>query len=97
MLIFQGLDDRVVPPSQLDAMEAAFEPRGIPYVAMRFEGEGHGFRKAESRRATYDGRARVPRPRVRVHAGDDVPPLEIPGLDAFAAAMAGAAAGGDLR
>ena len=68
MLIFQGLDDRVVPPSQVDAMEAAFEPRGIPYVAMRFEGEGHGFRKAETQASGLRGRDRVPRPRVRVHA-----------------------------
>ena len=28
---------------------------------------------------------------------DDVPPLEIPGLEAFAAAMAGASGGGSLR
>jgi dipeptidyl aminopeptidase/acylaminoacyl peptidase len=53
MLLFQGLDDKVVPPSQLDAMVEAFTARGVPHVAMTFEGEGHGFRKAESRRATY--------------------------------------------
>jgi dipeptidyl aminopeptidase/acylaminoacyl peptidase len=50
MLITQGLDDRVVPPSQLDAMVTALHGRGIPHAAMTFEGEGHGYRKAESRR-----------------------------------------------
>ena len=65
---FQGLDDRVVPPSQLDTMVAAFTARGLPHVAMRFEGEGHGFRRAETRRAVLPGRARVPGPRVRLHA-----------------------------
>ncbi len=97
MLIFQGMDDRVVPPSQLDAMEAAFEPRGIPYVAMRFEGEGHGFRLADSRRATYEAELAFLGRVFGFTPADDVPPLEIPGLEAFAAAMAGALGGGGLR
>jgi dipeptidyl aminopeptidase/acylaminoacyl peptidase len=97
MLIFQGMDDRVVPPSQLDAMEAAFEPRGIPYVAMRFEGEGHGFRRADSRRATYEAEIAFLGRVFGFTPDDDVPPLEIPGLETFAAAMAGAVAGGDIR
>lgn len=53
VLLFQGLDDRVVPPSQLDAMVAAFTATGLPHVAMTFEGEGHGFRRAETLRAVY--------------------------------------------
>jgi dipeptidyl aminopeptidase/acylaminoacyl peptidase len=53
MLIFQGLDDRVVPPSQVDAMVGPLHERGIPHATMTFEGEGHGFRRAETRRATY--------------------------------------------
>ncbi len=53
LLLLQGLDDRVVPPSQLDAMEAAFVARGHPHLAIRFEGEGHGFRQADTRRAQY--------------------------------------------
>ena len=50
MLLLQGMDDKVVPPSQLDTMEAGFAAAGVPYVAVRFEGEGHGFRRADSRR-----------------------------------------------
>ena len=50
MLITQGLEDRVVPPSQLDAMVAALHGRGIPHATLSLEGEGHGYRKAESRR-----------------------------------------------
>ena len=67
LLLLQGLDDRVVPPSQLDVMEAAFRARGLPYVALRFEGEGHGFRRAETRRAQFRSTDRLPRPRVRLH------------------------------
>ena len=97
MLIFQGMDDRVVPPSQLDAMEAAFKPRGIPYVALRFEGEGHGFRRADSRRATYEAELAFLGRVFGFNPDDDVPVLEIPGLERLAAAIAGAAAGGDIR
>lgn len=82
MLIFQGLDDRVVPPSQVDAMEAAFVPRGIPHVAMRFEGEGHGFRKAETKRAVYATELAFLGRVFGFTPADDIPPLEIPGLDA---------------
>src|SRR4029079_14046323 len=53
MLLFQGTDDKVVPPSQLDVMEEAFSERCLRYVASRFEGEGHGFRRLENLRATY--------------------------------------------
>ena len=69
-----------------------------PHVAMRFEGEGHGFRARGDAAGHVRGGARVPRPRVRLRAGRRrSPPLEIPGLETFAAAMAGAAAGGDIR
>ncbi len=82
LLLFQGLDDKVVPPSQLDAMVAEFTARGLPHVAMTFEGEGHGFRKAETRRATYRTElAFLGRVFGFTPADDDVVPLEVPGLD----------------
>ena len=68
MLITQGLDDKVVPPSQLDAMVAALHGRGIPHAAITFEGEGHGYRRANSRSAPLRRRALVPGPGLRVHA-----------------------------
>jgi dipeptidyl aminopeptidase/acylaminoacyl peptidase len=44
LLILQGLDDRVVPPNQSQMMADALRAKGIPYVYLAFEGEGHGFR-----------------------------------------------------
>ncbi len=71
----------MVPPSQLDAMVAEFSARGLPHVAMRFEGEGHGFRKAETRRATYRAElAFLGRVFGFAPADDDIEPMEIPGL-----------------
>lgn len=48
MIFFQGLDDKVVPPQQSQAMVAALQQRGIPVDYVELEGEGHGFRKAEN-------------------------------------------------
>lgn len=46
MLIFQGADDKVVPPNQAEAMAAAVAARGLPVALHIFPGEGHGFRQA---------------------------------------------------
>jgi dipeptidyl aminopeptidase/acylaminoacyl peptidase len=38
----------VVPPAQSEAMVQALKARGIPVAYVELEGEGHGFRKAET-------------------------------------------------
>lgn len=48
MLIEQGLDDEVVPPSQSEAVRDALVGNGVPHAYLAFEGEGHGFRRAET-------------------------------------------------
>lgn len=48
MIFFQGLDDKVVPPQQSAAMVAALKARGVPVAYVELEGEGHGFRKADT-------------------------------------------------
>jgi dipeptidyl aminopeptidase/acylaminoacyl peptidase len=48
MIFFQGLDDKVVPPQQSEVMVRALRERGVPVAYMTLEGEGHGFRKADS-------------------------------------------------
>jgi dipeptidyl aminopeptidase/acylaminoacyl peptidase len=80
VLIFQGLDDRVVPPSQADAMETAFVARGLPHVILRFAGEGHGFRRAETKRAVARAEVAFLGQVFGFAPADDVPALDIPGL-----------------
>jgi dienelactone hydrolase len=48
LIFFQGLEDRVVPPDQSRIMADAVRAKGLPVALLTFEGEQHGFRKAET-------------------------------------------------
>ena len=48
VLLLQGLEDKVVPPSQAEQFAAALDKKGIPYAYLPFAGEQHGFRKQET-------------------------------------------------
>jgi dipeptidyl aminopeptidase/acylaminoacyl peptidase len=52
ILLLQGLDDKVVPPNQAELMAAAARAKGLPVALILFEGEGHGFRRAETIRSS---------------------------------------------
>ncbi len=68
VLVLQGLEDKVVPPGQAEAIVAALAANGVPHAYLAFEGEGHGFRGADAIRRTIEARMSVPRCRLRVHA-----------------------------
>ena len=46
MIILQGLEDEIVPPSQAEIMVDSLESKGLPYAYIGFPGEQHGFRQA---------------------------------------------------
>jgi dipeptidyl aminopeptidase/acylaminoacyl peptidase len=46
LILFQGLEDKVVPPNQSEMMANAVRRKGLPVAYLAFEGEQHGFRKA---------------------------------------------------
>lgn len=48
VIFFQGLEDKVVPPNQAQMMSDALKKKGIAVACMMFEGEQHGFRRAET-------------------------------------------------
>ena len=48
VLLLQGLDDPIVPPAQSELIAADLAAHGIPHAYIAFEGESHGFRKAET-------------------------------------------------
>ncbi|MEA3308443.1 MAG: S9 family peptidase [Chloroflexota bacterium] len=54
VIFFQGLEDQVVPPQQAEQMVAALESKGVPVAYLPFEGEQHGFRRAENIKRALD-------------------------------------------
>src|SRR5262249_22946184 len=48
VIFFQGLEDKIVPPNQTELMVEALRRRGVPVEYVPFEGEQHGFRRAEN-------------------------------------------------
>lgn len=55
IILFQGLEDKVVPPNQAEVMYEAALKKGLPVAYVAFEGEQHGFRKAENIKRSLDG------------------------------------------
>ena len=85
VLVLQGLDDRVVPPSQAEAIVAALRSKGIPYAYLAFEGEGHGFRGATAIRRTLEARLSFLGRVFGFEPADALEPLDVPGLDEWRA------------
>ncbi|MEJ7585328.1 MAG: prolyl oligopeptidase family serine peptidase [Acidimicrobiales bacterium] len=46
LIVFQGLEDEVVPPSQAELIVEALRAKGVPCAYVTFAGEQHGFRQA---------------------------------------------------
>jgi dipeptidyl aminopeptidase/acylaminoacyl peptidase len=77
MILLQGDEDEVVPPAQSEMMVDALEAKGLPYAYLLFEGEQHGFRKAENIERSHEAElffyARI----LGFELGDPVEPVEI--------------------
>jgi dipeptidyl aminopeptidase/acylaminoacyl peptidase len=54
LLVLQGLEDKVVPPAQAELLVEALAAKHIPHAYLAFEGEGHGFARAENRTASLE-------------------------------------------
>ncbi len=55
VVFFQGLEDKIVPPNQAEMMVEALKKKGIPVAYVPFEGEQHGFCKAENIKRCLEG------------------------------------------
>lgn len=54
VIFFQGLEDKVVPPNQAKTMVEALRKKGVPVAYVAFEGEQHGFRRAETIKRAFE-------------------------------------------
>ncbi len=80
VIIFQGLEDEIVPPSQAEAMVDALKSKGVPYAYLPFEGEQHGFRIAANIRRTLEAELYFYGKIFGFQPADDVEPVVIEGL-----------------
>ena len=48
------MEDKIVPPNQAERMVSALREKGLPVAYISFEGEQHGFRKAENIKRVLD-------------------------------------------
>ena len=81
IILFQGLDDEVVPPAQAEAMADALRRKGLPFAYVPFEGEQHGFRKAETVQRALDAELYFYSRVLGFALPDPVAPVEIENLE----------------
>ena len=54
LIVLQGLEDEVVPPNQATMIVGALRAKGVPVAYVAFEGEQHGFRRAQNIRRAIE-------------------------------------------
>ncbi|MGB0722245.1 MAG: alpha/beta hydrolase family protein, partial [Gammaproteobacteria bacterium] len=80
VIFFQGLDDKVVPPNQAEMMVDALKAKGVPVAYLSFEGEGHGFRKADTIERVLEAELYFYGRIFGFEPNDEIEPLEIMNL-----------------
>jgi dipeptidyl aminopeptidase/acylaminoacyl peptidase len=80
VIFFQGLEDKVVPPNQAEMMVAALRKKRVPVAYVAFEGEQHGFRKAENIKRALDGELYFYSRVFGFELADEVEPMTIENL-----------------
>ena len=80
MILFQGLEDKVVPPNQSEKMFEAVRAKKLPVAYLTFEGEQHGFRKAENIKRVLDAELYFYGKIFRFEPADSIEPVQIENL-----------------
>jgi dipeptidyl aminopeptidase/acylaminoacyl peptidase len=81
ILLLQGTEDTVVPPQQAQMLADAARRRHLPVALIMFEGEGHGFRRAETIKAATEAQIYFLGRIFSFQPADQVPPIPIENLD----------------
>ena len=80
IILFQGAEDEIVPPNQSQLMFDAVRQKGIPVAYVLFEGEQHGFRKAESIKRSLEGELYFYSKIFKFDLPENIEPLRIENL-----------------
>jgi dipeptidyl aminopeptidase/acylaminoacyl peptidase len=82
LILFHGLEDKVVPPNQSEMTYEALKARGVPVALVLYEGEQHGFRQAANIKRTLDGELYFYSRIFGFEPADEIEPVPIANLDA---------------
>ncbi|MFP5379224.1 MAG: S9 family peptidase, partial [Vicinamibacteria bacterium] len=82
LILFQGLEDKIVPPNQSEMMADAARRKGLPVAYVPFEGEQHGFRRAENIVRALESELAFYGAVFGFTPADDLPPVAIDNLPA---------------
>jgi dipeptidyl aminopeptidase/acylaminoacyl peptidase len=77
LIVLQGLEDRIVPPSQAEQMVEALRAKGLPFAYLPFEGEQHGFRRSETIRRALEAELSFYGLVFGFQPAGDIPPLPV--------------------
>ena len=79
VIFLQGSEDKIVPPNQAEEMVNALKKKGIPVTYLLFEGEQHGFRKAENIKRALEAELSFYSQIFGFALADEIEPVEIIG------------------
>ncbi|MCL0028617.1 prolyl oligopeptidase family serine peptidase [Dehalococcoidia bacterium] len=80
VILFQGLDDKIVPPNQSAMMVEALQKKGLPVAYLPFECEQHGFRRSENIKRALEAELYFYSRVLGFDLSDSVDPVEIDNL-----------------
>lgn len=79
IIVLQGDEDEIVPPAQSEAIVTAARDAGVPHAYLLFEGEQHGFRRAENLIRALEAELAFYGEILGFEPADDIPPVDIVG------------------
>jgi len=77
VILFQGLEDKIVPPSQAEEFVSVCQKKKLPYAYVAFEGEQHGFRQEKNIRRSIEGEMYFLSRIFGFETADKIAPVEI--------------------
>ena len=82
LILFQGLEDKVVPPNQSEKIFQSVKAKGLPVAYIAYEWEQHGFRRAENIKRSCEAELYFYSKIFQFNLADQIEPVTIENLEA---------------